>query len=221
MIKFVGKTTRGSAVPRNLFSFSQILSKAYDRLATTDPIAPGEWRNDSLDHLANKTLFQTIFNSIFGADKECSDFNYELFHDNFRVFHKYFSYLWLGLPHFLFPEATKAVGNLFTQPTPEEFMKSSDTSEYLKAAIEYLKSYNLPDSDIKCHNLVFMHININTFKIAFWCMYELMANPAAMRDMRTEMNNLLEANAEQQDADDQDVIGISAKDLEGMKVLGE
>lgn len=218
MIKFVGKTTRGSAVPKNLFHFSLLLDDSFQRLDAK--ISPDGWNLDSLDHLANETLFQTIFNSIFGADKESPNFNYELFHDNFKVFHKYFSFLWLGLPHCLFPEATQAVGKLFAQPTSSEFMGSDCTSDYLKAAIEYLKSYNLSDNEIKCHNLVFLHINMNTFKIATWCLYQLMANKAAMQAVREEIDNLMEANVETQQ-NGQSAVTITAKDIEDMQVLGK
>lgn len=217
MIKFIGKTTRGSAVPRNLHNFSNLLDQSFSRL---DIPHINDWNVDSLDRLANQTLFQTIFNSIFGADKESPRFNYGLFHDNFHTFHKYFSYLWLGLPHCFFPEATKAVGNMFDQPTPAEFMASDCTSEYLKSAIEYLKSYNLSDKEIKCHNLVFLHINVNTFKIATWCLYQMMANKAAMAAVRQEIEELIEANMEMQNADDGQVT-ISAKDIERMEVLGK
>lgn len=216
MIKFVGKTTRGSAVPRNLSNFSTLLEDSFADLRTQDTDA--DWNMSSLDQLANKTLFQTIFNSIFGSDKASPDFNYKLFHDNFHTFHKYFSYLWLGLPHCFFPEATKAVSKLFAQPTPSQFMQSDCTSEYLKAAIEYLKGYDMSDQEIKCHNLVFLHININTFKIATWCLYQLMANKAAMSAVREEIDQLIEANAEEQNADGE--VAISSKDIEGMKILG-
>jgi hypothetical protein len=189
-------------------------------LATLEVPRPDDWTTMSLDRLANITLFQTIFNSIFGADKESPTFNYELFHDNFHTFHKYFSYLWLGLPHCLFPEATKAVGNMFDQPTSAEFMASDCTSEYLKSAIEYLKSYNLTDKEIKCHNLVFLHINVNTFKIATWCLYQLMANKTAMAAIRQEIDQLIESNMEMQNSDD-NVVSITAKDIEKMEILGE
>lgn len=214
MIKNVGKTTRGSAVPRNLHSFSQLLDQSF---ADIDTGLSSEWQTESLDHLANQTLFKTIFNSIFGEDKQSPQFNYKLFHDNFKIFHKYFSFLWIGLPHWLFPEATKAVGQLFAQPTPTEFMESDCTSEYLKAAIEYLKSYNLSDQDIKCHNLVFLHINVNTFKIATWCLYQLMHKKTAMKAVREELENLI-ANKKSECGD---TVTISAKDLEEMETLGK
>lgn len=217
MIKFVGKTTRGSAVPRNLHSFSKLLDKS---LADVDHHTTLEWQTESLDHLANVTLFKTIFNSIFGEDKASPNFNYQLFHDNFKIFHKYFSYLWIGLPHCLFPEATKAVGQMVFQPSTSEFMKSDHTSEYLKSAIEYLKSYNLSDKEIQSHNLVFLHINVNTFKIATWCLYKLMEDKAAMAAVREELENLIEANRKT-GAEADDVATITPKDIEDMQTLGK
>lgn len=218
MRKFVGKTTRGSAVPRNLHAFSMLLEESYSTLEHESSF--GEWNTVSLDRLANQTLFKTIFNSVFGEDKESTSFNYELFHKHLQVFHKYFSYLWIGLPHWMFPEATKAVEQLFNQPTPSEFMKSDCTSEYLKAAIEFLQSYNLSDKEIKCHNLVFLHINVNTFKIATWCLYQLMSHKAAMSSVRAEIENLVEANKEMQQSED-NVVTISAKEIENLETLGK
>lgn len=214
MMKVVGKTTRGSAVPKNLHNFSELLDKSVSVLETDTPSA--EWVTESLDHLANKTLFRTIFNSIYGDDKENPNFNYKLYHDNFRTFHKYFSYLWLGLPHFLFPEATKAVGQLFAQPTTAEFLESDSTSDYLRAAIQYLQSYNVSDRDIQCHNLVFLHININTFKIATWCLYELMNHKDAMHAVREELDEFMANNKEKDNT-----VTISAKELDGLQVLGK
>lgn len=218
MIKVIGKTTRGSAVPRNLQNFSALLEHSIEEIDT--PPSRTEWTTFSLDHLANQTLFKTIFNSIFGADKQSPNFNYELFHDKFKIFHKYFSFMWIGVPHFLLPEAKKAVGQLFAQPTPTEFLASDNTSEYLKAAIEYLKSYNVSDREIKCHNLVFLHININTFKIATWCLYQLMNHKSAMMAVREEIENLIQINKQSSDGEER-MVSISAKDIEGMEVLGK
>ncbi|XP_067932244.1 cytochrome P450 7A1-like [Watersipora subatra] len=214
MIKFIGKTTRGSAVPRNLQSFSKLLNQSF---ADFDSQISPDWQTDSLDHLTNVTLFKTIFNSIFGEDKESPNFNYHLFHSNFKIFHKYFSYLWLGLPHWMFPEATKAVGKLFSQPSTSEFMQSDCTSEYLKAAVEYLREYNLSEKDIQCHNLVFLHINMNTLKIATWCLYQMMNHKSAMMAVREELDNLIRNNRDSTEVGK--AVTISPKEIEDMQTL--
>lgn len=219
MIKVVGKTTRGSAIIKDIHSFSGYLDKAYTSLEDHTP--SNDWVTDSLDHLANKTLFKTIFNSIFGDDKETPNFNYKLYHDNIRVFHKYFSFLWLGLPHCLFPEATEAVGKLFDQPTPTEFIESEGTSDYLREAIKYLQSYNLTEKEIKCHNLVFLHININTFKIATWCLYQLMNHKAAMAGVREELDDFIQSHKDEDYNGEDTFVSISPKELDDLQTLGK
>lgn len=217
-MKVVGKTTRGSAVPRNLSNFSTLLNHSFTDMENETPL--DAWHTGSLDHLANKTLFKTIFNSIFGEDKQSPTFNYELYHDNFKVFHKYFSYLWIGLPHMLFPDAKKAIAKLAAQPSSAEFLKSECTSEYLKSAIEFLKGHDMTDAEITSHNLVFLHINLNTFKVATWCLYQLMNHKSAMYAVREELENFIQANKQEKEGDT-DVTYISAKEIEEMESLGK
>lgn len=219
MIKVVGKTTRGSAIVKDLHHFSGYLDKAYTALDHETPSE--EWVTESLDHLANRTLFKTIFSSIFGDDKETPNFNYKLYHDNIRVFHKYFSYLWLGLPHCFFPEATEAVSKLFDQPSSSEFINSEGTSDYLREAIKYLQSYNMSEKEIQSHNLVFLHININTFKIATWCLYQLMNHKAAMTAVREELDEFIQTHKGEDENEEKTYVTISAKDLEQLESLGK
>jgi len=96
-------------------------------------------------------------------------------------------------------------------------MESELTSDYLKAAIQYLQSYGLSDSEVKSHNLVFMHININTFKIAVWCLYKLMEHKEAMAAVREEIDNLIANSRDEEGAP----VYISPKEMEAMETIGK
>lgn len=119
-----------------------------ERLLNVDPQIADDsdgWKQEYLREIASETFFSAVFYTIFGrgksGDKYEQSFNPKVFHKNFDTFHKYFNYLWLGLPHKLFPEAMRAVQILAQQPTGEEMKSRDGCSDYMKYAINFMQAH--------------------------------------------------------------------------------
>ena len=108
-------------------------------------------------------------------------------YENFEVFHEYFNYLWLGVPKKFFPTAMKALGGLLAQPSADELRHSSDTCDYLKQAIDHMRLHGQSDAEIKGHNLVYLHVNYNTFRLAFWAINHVLEDPKAQEALLREL----------------------------------
>ena len=87
------------------------------------------------DFLAD-TFFKAQFMTMFGCDSEGQKFTARSAYENLEVFHRYFNYLWLGVPLWLFPVGYRSLQALTEQPTSEEFLARPDISEWLRAEIQ-------------------------------------------------------------------------------------
>ncbi|GFS25638.1 cholesterol 7-alpha-monooxygenase [Elysia marginata] len=153
------------------------------------------WHEDDLRNFASRTFFSPLFYTIFGRDTKGQDtsFHPQVFHKMFDQFHKYFNFLWLGVPHQLFPEAMSAGAVLAQQPTSTEMMAREGCSEYIKFATDFMLRHSQSEQDIVGHNLVFLHVNYNTFRVVYWCMYKLMEDAKIMAALREEVEEVVEA----------------------------
>jgi len=133
-----------------------------------------------------------------------------------RCFLRYFNYLWLGFPMSLFPKAVAALKELVQCPDAGELLARPDLSHYLRRAIEFMQCNKQNELEIKCHNLVYLHVNYNTFRLAFWALSNLLETPAAVEAMQREIDELLETryNPETNSA------SLDSVDLDSLKVLG-
>jgi len=131
-------------------------------------------------------------------------------------FRRYFNYLWLGFPMSLFPKAVAALTELLQCPNAGELLARPDLSHYLRRAIEFMQCNNQNELEIKGHNLVYLHVNYNTFRMAFWALSNLLETPAAMEAMQRELDELLETRYNP----DTNTASIDAVDLDSLKVLG-
>jgi hypothetical protein len=134
---------------------------------------------------------------------------------NFEVFHKYFNYFWLGFPKSMFPSAMRALEQLITMPDAEELLGRSDVSDYITAAVRYMQKLGQSEADIKGHNLVYLHVNYNTFRLAFWALSNLLENQKAYDSLMAELNGAIEER----------MVGNTAhftmKDVEELDVLSK
>jgi len=129
---------------------------------------------------------------------------------------RYFNYLWLGFPMSLFPKAVAALKELLQCPDADELLARSDLSHYLRKAIKFLQCSGQNELDIKGHNLVYLHVNYNTFRLSFWALSNLLETPAAMEAVQRELDELLETRYDPAT----NTASLDAKDIEGLKVLG-
>nr|KAI8733043.1 prostacyclin synthase-like [Biomphalaria glabrata] len=161
----------------------------------TDKFMADTWCEDQLRNLASKTFFSPVFYTIFGRGQPGANDNFhpQVFHKNFDQFHKYFNFLWFGMPVQMFPQAVNAVGVLAQQPSSADMMQREGCSEYIKFATEFMLKHNQSERDIICHNLVFLHVNYNTFRVVYWCMYKLMEDQTVMAAVRKEVDEVVEA----------------------------
>ncbi|XP_023930362.1 25-hydroxycholesterol 7-alpha-hydroxylase-like [Lingula anatina] len=213
MVKIAGKTVRGPA-----------MDKAMDNVTTEAGLSKNnntsdmskEWSEDGLRSLCRKTIFNAIFYTLFGREDN-ADFNPTIFCNEFEVYHKYFNYMWLGMPRSWFPAATKALGRLVLQPSSDELLCRDDASEYLKTMVAFMKSNDQNEMDIKAHNLVYLHVNYNTFKVAFWALYHILQQREGFQALRQEIDEILERKRQSNNPDE--IILLDQADVEGMKTL--
>ncbi|XP_059146741.1 prostacyclin synthase-like [Physella acuta] len=156
---------------------------------------PDAWCEDNLRNLASKTFFSPVFYTIFGRGEPGKEGNFhpQVFHKNFDQFHKYFNFLWFGMPVQMFQQAVEAVGILAQQPSSSDMMNRDGCSDYIKFATEFMLKHSQSERDIICHNLVFLHVNYNTFRAVYWCMYKLMEDATVMAAVRKEVEEVVEA----------------------------
>lgn len=66
------------------------------------------------------------------------------------------------------------------------------------------------------HNLVYLHVNYNTFRLAFWALAHLMNNNEALAAVTSEIDDVMGSRD-----DSDDVISLSVDDVESLQVLGQ
>jgi hypothetical protein len=159
-------------------------------------------------------MFDALFNTIFG-NSEKSQFNSAMVYKNFEIFHKYFNFMWLGFPKKLFPPAMRALEELLCQPLGDDFLSRHDTSDYIKTAIAYMKLQGQTESDIKGHNLVYLHVNYNTFRLAFWVLANLLKDEKALAALREEVDEAVSSHLDSET----NTSNFTPNDLESMQIL--
>ena len=142
MIKDTGKTVKGKYLGKGLDNFINNLEHAYGELEAPLPLPEstehGAWTSDGLRVFTAKTMFNAIFNTVFGRSDD-SDFNSNMVFRNFEFFHKYFNLFWLGVPKNWFPKAMEALMQLCVDGNGSEaLLAKEDCSEYIKTAINYM-----------------------------------------------------------------------------------
>jgi len=70
---------------------------------------------------------------------------------------------------------------------------------------------------VQGHNLVYLHVNYNTFRLAFWALAHLTNNAEAAAAVTSEIDDIMESR----DGGDDDVITLSVDDLDNLQVLGK
>lgn len=218
MTKNVGQTVRGQGLTKATVYYGDNLNMAVDNVLMKMNNNSKEWQQDGLRALTSKTIFDAIFYTIFGRSND-RNFNPEVFCYEFEMFHRYFNYLWLGVPAKCFPRAMECLKKVFKQPTAEEFLSRDDASDYLKTAIEHMQSTQQTDTDIAAHNLVYLHVNYNTYKVAFWALNNLLENPEALAALRQEIHD--KVKEKKVSRDENETVLLDMMDIESMKVLGK
>jgi len=83
MIKATGRTVHGRQLHTSISSFVRNLDIAFDKLTLTERHLEC-WHRDRLLALTAKTMFDAIFNTIFGQN-DSSQFNSQLAYHNFQA----------------------------------------------------------------------------------------------------------------------------------------
>ncbi|KAL8594934.1 hypothetical protein ACOMHN_038497 [Nucella lapillus] len=206
VISEAGKKVNGRNLSSGFETYSTNLKMAFEKLqrngkagsdlnGNVPPSGDQNVSQDGLRSLAAKTVFDALFYTIFGRttdNSEVEDFTPEAFHANFDIFHKVFNYVWLGLPVYLFPKACKALKVLCQQPEACDMMQREGVSEYIKLATGHMLREGQSAHDIIGHNLVFLHVNYNTFRVSFWCMYHLLDKPLIREALQRELREAME-----------------------------
>jgi len=225
MLKEAGKTVRGNHLHKGMESFSSYLNETYQNVTTSalkdNSVAPPtEWRTDGLRQFNSKTLFVSMFYTIFGRGFATDTFEPLTVYKNFDLFHKYFNFLWLGLPVSLFPKAVNALNILCQQPKSEDLLARKDLSEYIRFATNFMLERGQTENDIIGHNLVYLHVNYNTFRLAFWAVYYLMEHPEALEALRDEITEATNRKVENGDLNDDGHVQYDLDDVDGLPLLG-
>jgi len=83
--------------------------------------------------------------------------------------------------------------------------------------MEYMREHGQTKMDMKGHNLVYLHVNYNTFRLVFWTLSNLIEHKNALMALNREISELVL----RQMFKDSNSVQLSINDLESMKVLGE
>lgn len=227
MISEAGKKVNGKYLSNNMQNFSKNLQESIQNIASASksdqPKADGEWQTEGLRTLMSRTLFSALFYTIFGRSngpdraEEVKGFNPQAFHENFDVFHMFFNYLWLGLPAKLFPKACEALQGLFQQPLAQDMLPRDGISDYIKFSTEFMLKQEQSEQDIMAHNLVFLHVNYNSFRLTYWCVYLMMEHPETHEALARELREEIEAK--HMDAEHR--VGFTMDEIDKLPVLGE
>ena len=231
MVKDTGRTVRGAGMQRSMDNFVDQLARSCDRVAqaaqdsnndsnnnNNNDDNKGCWQERGLRDLAAVTIFNALFNSIFGEPDpdDTRPFNSWRVYQNFEVFHKYFTLFWLGMPKRWVPSAMKALGELQAQPSADELLGRHDASDYVKRAVQFMRSQGQTDGDIKAHNLVYLHVNYNSFRLGFWLLDHLLENREAHDAVLREIQTMIA-----QKVDENNEAMLTLADVEGLPILGK
>lgn len=219
MIKEAGKTVRGSYLATAMRRYATHLEESFNSVLKMDSNenVPSD-QTDGLRKFVSKTNFAAMFYTIFGRSDN-SEFEPVTVYQCFDVFHKYFNYLWLGMPIMLFPKATKALQVLCKQPKSDEILAREDLSDYIRYSTEFMKSHGQSEQDIMGHNLVYLHVNYNTFRLSFWCMYFLLADQKAYETLYNEVMATINKKRDMRNEDETGPIVFNYQEIEKLPVL--
>ena len=227
MIKEAGKTVKGQHLLTGMRQFSRHLNDSFAATHamdvngnTTKELLDFSWKEYGLRNMASKTMFQALFRTVFGTEKPDDNFKADTLYRNFDVFHKYFNFLWLGLPVKLFQEACRALEPLIQQPSSAEILSREDVSPFVKYALQHMKSYGQTESDMIGYNLVYLHVNYNTFRVIFWFIYTLTTHPEALKALSLEVKDAIERKAEYYMYDKDEMIKFDMEELDTLPILG-
>ncbi|XP_050413302.1 cytochrome P450 7A1 [Patella vulgata] len=224
MLSEAGKKVNGRFLTTGMKNFSDNLKNAFQKVTNIDvngniyKTEGDNWGQDGLRDLTSKTLFSALFYTIFGQGEANEEFEPQVFYKNFDNFHKYFNYLWLGLPVKMFPKALTALNVLSKQPSSEEMLKRPGVSEYIKFSTEFMKANNQTEQDIVGHNLVFLHVNYNTFRLSFWLLYHILEDKKTFVALQQEVNDLIESQSVPGD-DNGSPLGITIEEFDKLPIL--
>lgn len=221
MLKEASKTVKGNHMQKGVEQYSTYLNETFESVSSIDGLPATEWRQESLRNFNSKTLFVSMFYSIFGKGKGVDSFEPLKVYQNFDLYHKYFNFLWLGLPMCLFPKAAKALSILIQQPGSSELLAREDLSAYIRFSTEFMLQNGQSESDIIGHNLVYLHVNYNTFRMAFWAVNYLMEHPEAKHALRDEITKLVNQTVEDEEVNEEGHVILDQTDVDSCKILGK
>lgn len=221
MLKEAGKTVKGPHLATGMNKYSAHLNNSFREVVgekKVPMVEGGEWYTDGLRNFNSQTLFSALFYTIFGKGNKNDVFEPSVIYKNFDQFHKYFNYLWLGLPINMFPKAGKALSVLCQQPDSKAFLARDDLSDYIRFSTNFMLQNGQTEQDIIGHNLVYLHVNYNTFRMAFWCLYHLLEKREALEALREEVAELV-AEKKNDMGDDETEVTIDLEELDSLKIL--
>ncbi|XP_025107476.1 cholesterol 7-alpha-monooxygenase-like [Pomacea canaliculata] len=187
----------------------------------TDGNTSVDWRRETLFTLMSRTVFASLFYTMFGCSVDPSgenttkNFCPKVFHDNFDIFHKYFTYLWIGLPLKLFPKAAEAFAVLLQQPTSHNMLQRDGVSEQVKVSINHFHQHGHSEQDIAVYNLILVHVNYNIFRVTFWCVYKLAEDPRVLKDLERELHEAIEMKR----ADGEESVAFTLAEIDEFPLL--
>ncbi|CAD5115599.1 DgyrCDS4559 [Dimorphilus gyrociliatus] len=194
----MSRATKGQWLIKDVSNFSDKLNLALNRF---------EQENVGLRQFCAETIFDAIFNTVFGQSDRNAPFNPLRTYKNFEYYHKYFNYMWLGLPKKFMPGIMDTLCDMCQQPSAEELLSREDCSEYIKRGIRHLLENGQTEADVIGHNLVMLHVNYNTFRMAFWVLYYLLRDAEAWKHLSEEIEEL------------SDKTSLSTGDVDRLRVL--
>lgn len=228
MLKEAGKTVKGKYLHRSMKLYSSHLHDAYNQISETDvngnvlKCKPTDWKQTDMREMICKTLFTALFYTIFGKGNEHDVFKPLTVFKNFNQFHKYFNFLWLGFPVKMFPKALEALKVLCQQPTSDEYLRREDISDYIRFSTEFMLDHDQTEQDIIGHNLVYLHVNYNTFRMTCWAVYYLLAHRKGLEALTEEIKQAIHRKIEDMGGiEEGESVPFNLEEVSSLPILGK
>ncbi|PVD24508.1 hypothetical protein C0Q70_14991 [Pomacea canaliculata] len=232
LITYASKTVKGKHLRSSMKIFTRNLQDSLEELMKTNDThasncnveADGntiDWSRESLRTMMSKTLFTAIFYTAFGhsadpsGEEKVKDFHPQVFDKNFQNFHKVFNYLWIGLPRRLFPKAAESYNIMCQLLNHHELLQRNEVSDFVKFSIEYMLQVGEKDEDIMGHTLVYLHVQYNTVRLAYWCVYKMVEQPRVLMDLEMELSKAIEEKRE----DGEETVAFTLNEINKLPLL--
>lgn len=210
------RTLRGKHYFQTLASFCKHVYHGVNDFTADRAVSDAEWKEENLRNVCADVMFSSIFYTLFGTQYKNTAFNPHEMSILLTKFHKYFNYLWLGVPIQFFGEAKEALRAMLDMSPPAvDMLNRDDVVPYIRNGMRCMLDAGQTEEEVRKHNLALLHVNYNMFRVTFWSLYNLMIYSEAREAVLREVHDFVTEKV--QDGK----VMLSIEDLLALPYLGK